>query len=108
VADRWRQSSTSASKGRSSSERDRHLARKCLGGFEDLVEVPLQEIALRPVRPVFGKVDDLPCPGVELITVAKVFAQPRTDEKAVAGVDADVSAVEEGPSSRASSRMSLA
>jgi hypothetical protein len=48
--------------------------RQCLGGFEDLVEVPLQETALRPVRPVFGEVDDLPGPGVELITVAEVFA----------------------------------
>jgi len=58
--------------------------------------VPLQEIALRPVCPAFGEVDDLPFLGVELIAVTEVLAQPWADEKAVAGVYADVSAVEEG------------
>jgi hypothetical protein len=58
--------------------------------------VPLQEIALRPVRPAFGEVDDLPGHGVELIAVTEVLAQPGADEKAVAGVNTDVSAVEEG------------
>ncbi len=51
---------------------------------------------LRPVSPAFGEVDDLTRPGIELVAIAEVLAQPRADEKAIPGVDADVSAVEEG------------
>lgn len=58
--------------------------------------MPLQEIALRPVCPAPGEIDDLPCSGVELVAITEVLAEPRADEKAVAGVDAHISAVKEG------------
>jgi hypothetical protein len=66
------------------------------GGFEYLVQVPLQEVALGAVRPVFGEGDELPCPGVEAVAVAEVVAQPRADSQPVGGVDAEVAAVEQG------------
>jgi hypothetical protein len=51
-------------------------ARRFSGGFEDFVEVPFEEVAVRPVGSVIGQVDDLPGPGVELIAVLEVLAQP--------------------------------
>jgi len=33
------------------------------GGFEYLVQVPLQDVELGPVRPVFGEGHELPCLG---------------------------------------------
>jgi len=67
-----------------------------LRGFEDLVQVPFQELRSRPVHSAFGKADDLPSHGVELIAVAEVFTQPRTNLQAVFRVDAKVPAVEQG------------
>ncbi len=58
--------------------------------------MPLQEVALRAVYPVFGEVDDLPCPGVELVTITEVLTQSRANEQTVPGINADVSTVEEG------------
>ena len=49
-------------------------ARRFSGGFEDFVEVPFKEVAVRPVDSVIGQVDDLPGPGVELIAVLEVLA----------------------------------
>lgn len=95
LADRWWRSSTSASRACPV----RGVASvwlRCSGRFEDLVEVPLQEIALRPVCPALGEIDDLACSGVELVAITEVLAQPRADEKVVTGVDADISAVKEG------------
>ena len=48
------------------------------------------------VHSAFGKADDLPSHGVELIAVAEVFTQPRTNLQAVFRVDAKVPAVEQG------------
>ena len=55
--------------------------RSCLE--EDLVEVPFQELAARPVSPMLRQVDDLPSLGVELIAVAEVGPQARADQQAV-------------------------
>jgi len=66
------------------------------GGFEDFVEVPFEEVAVRPVGSVIGQVDDLPGPGVELIAVLEVLAQPWAHEQPVGGINGEVSAVEQG------------
>lgn len=47
------------------------------GRLEDLVEVPLQELAVRPVDPPGRKRDDLPGLRVELLAVAELTPQPR-------------------------------
>ena len=52
-----------------------------LRGFENLIEVPFQESAVRPVGPALRQLDNLPCPRVELVTIAEVFAQPRADQQ---------------------------
>ena len=64
--------------------------------FEDLGKVPFQELAFRPVGPALRQIDQLPGPGVEMIAVAEVLAQPGTNEQPILGIDADVSAVEQG------------
>jgi Adenylate and Guanylate cyclase catalytic domain len=58
--------------------------------------VPLEEVAVGPVGPVFRQVDDLPGPGVELLAVVEVLAQPRAHEQPVPGINGEVSAVEQG------------
>jgi hypothetical protein len=64
------------------------------GRLEDLVGVPLQELAVRPVGPTRWQLDDLACLGVELLAVAELLAQPRADQEAVSGIQAQVVAVE--------------
>lgn len=51
---------------------------------------------VRLVGSVIGQVDDLPRPGVELIAVLEVLAQPRAHEQPVGGINGEVSAVEQG------------
>ncbi len=57
--------------------------------------MPLQEFGSRQVDFASGQANDLPGHGVELIAVAEVFAQPRTNPQAVFRIDAEVSAVEQ-------------
>ena len=58
--------------------------------------MPFDEVAVRPVGPVIGQGDDLPGPGVELIAVLEVLAQPWAHEQPVGGINGEVSAVEQG------------
>ena len=66
------------------------------GSFELLGEVPFQEFALGPVRPVFREGDELPGLGVEPLAVAEILTQPWADPQPVGGIDAEVAAVEQG------------
>jgi hypothetical protein len=66
-----------------------------LRGFENLIEVPFQDSATRPVGPAFRQLDNLPCPRVELLAIAEVFAQPRADQQPVAGINRQIHAVEQ-------------
>ena len=71
-------------------------ARRFSGGFKDFVEVPFEEVAVRPVGSVIGQVDDLPGLGVELIAVLEVLTQPWAHKQPVDGINGEVSAVEQG------------
>ena len=51
----------------------------CLRGFEHGVEVPFQELVVRPVGLAVWERDLLPGFGVELLPVAELVAQPRAD-----------------------------
>jgi hypothetical protein len=58
--------------------------------LENLVQVPFQELPLRPVGLAFGQVDDVPGSGVELIAVTELVPQPGADKQAVPGIDAEM------------------
>jgi len=66
------------------------------GRPEHFVEVPLQELAVRPVSTARWQFDDLSRLGIELLAVAELLAQPGTDHEPVCGVHAQVAAVEHG------------
>jgi hypothetical protein len=40
--------------------------------LEDLVELPFEKLAVRPVCAALGQFDGLPCLGVKLVAVAEV------------------------------------
>ena len=65
-----------------------------LGGLEYGVEVPLQEIRIRPVGSPFRQHDELPGLRIEGLTVAELAAQPRADPEPIGRVDAHVAVVE--------------
>ncbi len=57
--------------------------------------MPFQELSARPIPPLRRNRDGLPRPGVELLAVAELLPQGRTDKQAMLGVDSDVALVEE-------------
>lgn len=50
------------------------------GGFEDRVQVPFEELPVRPVATPLGHGYELTSMGVELFPVAKLRAQSRADQ----------------------------
>jgi hypothetical protein len=68
-------------------------ARLASSSLEQLIEMPLEELPVRPVTSVFRQVDGLTFHSVELVAVAEVGAQPGADAKPVAGINTQVSPV---------------
>ena len=65
------------------------------GCLEDLVEMPLKELALRPVGTAAGYSDGLSGTRIELLAVAELLPKPRTHVQVVTGIDAEVATIEE-------------
>lgn len=59
-----------------------------LGGFEHLVEMPLQEFPVGSVTRPLGDSNWLTGPGVELPAVVELLMQPRADQQSMPRIDA--------------------